>query len=65
MSDNRNVPVQERGEAIQNLLSQIWFLDKNGRCICTDGTLDDLSDAELIEQLLGTIATIREDEQAQ
>lgn len=64
MSDNRDVPVEERGEEIQKLLSQIWSLDKNGWCICTDGTLDNMSDGELIVQLIGTIAVIREDEQA-
>jgi hypothetical protein len=51
------VPVQDR-PALRDRLSRLWSLDRNGWATVTDGSLDELSDAEACAILDETIAGI-------
>ena len=52
-------PVQDR-PALKDRLSRLWSLDRNGWAATTDGSLDELSDAEVIAILDEAIAEIIE-----
>lgn len=52
------LPVQNRPE-LAGLLAEMRHLDANGWCICTDGSIDDLSTERAIEALTETIENIK------
>jgi hypothetical protein len=56
-------PVQDR-PALRDRLSRLWSLDRNGWAATTDGSLDELSDAEIIVILDEAIASILAEEDA-
>jgi hypothetical protein len=41
----QRIPLRDRG-ALRDPLAALWAADKNGWCCMTDGSCDDLSDAE-------------------
>lgn len=45
----------------ESLLDELKQLDPNGWCIATDGSMDDLSEAEQIEELYNAIKQIKEE----